>query len=93
MPKCSFGGDIANDCKDCAYGIDYHYDSKTDECVRREHMEANAFVVYGSLGQPLAYFFKAGSDEFTEVEMSTIMKLFPEAKDNDEIFIEWREDV
>jgi len=53
--------------------------------------KSNAFVVYGSLGQPLAYFFKTGSDDFTEEEMSTIMKLFPEAKDNAETEIEWRE--
>lgn len=55
--------------------------------------KSNAFVVYGSLGQPLAYFFKTDNEDFTEEEMSTIMKLFPEAEDNAETFIEWREDV
>lgn len=30
---CPFGGDIADDCADCAYAGDYHYDC--GECVRR----------------------------------------------------------
>lgn len=30
---CPFGGDIANDCAECAYACDYHY--VCGECVRR----------------------------------------------------------
>lgn len=31
---CPLGGDIANDCADCAYSCDYHYED--GECVARE---------------------------------------------------------
>jgi len=34
--ECEFGGDISEDCKDCVDGVDYHYDKKTGECVKRE---------------------------------------------------------
>ena len=30
---CPLGGDIANDCADCAYACDYHF--VDGECVRR----------------------------------------------------------
>ena len=32
--ECPLGGDISNDCADCAYACDYHY--VDGECVRRE---------------------------------------------------------
>lgn len=31
---CPLGGDITNDCADCAYSCEYHYEN--GECVRRE---------------------------------------------------------
>ena len=31
---CPLGGDITDDCADCAYSCDYHY--ANGECVRRE---------------------------------------------------------
>lgn len=34
--ECPLGGDIADDCADCAYACDYHYDPASGECVRRE---------------------------------------------------------
>lgn len=36
----------------------------------------NAFVIYGSLGQPLVYVVKTYSDEFTQDEMVKLMELF-----------------
>ena len=33
---CPLGGDIADDCADCPYAVDYHYDYKTGDCLRRE---------------------------------------------------------
>lgn len=30
---CPLGGDVTNDCEDCAYAGDYHYED--GECVRR----------------------------------------------------------
>ena len=33
--ECPYGGDVANDCADCAYGGEFHYDEETDECVKR----------------------------------------------------------
>lgn len=35
--KCPFGGDTANDCKDCVYAHDYHF--VNGECVRRKGSE------------------------------------------------------
>lgn len=35
--SCPHGGDIANDCEDCAYKYDYHY--ADGECVRRTQDE------------------------------------------------------
>ena len=35
--ECPLGGDISNDCADCFYGGEYHYDNKTGECVLREN--------------------------------------------------------
>lgn len=32
--ECPLGGDISNDCADCAYACDYHF--VDGECVRRE---------------------------------------------------------
>ena len=32
--ECPLGGDITDDCADCAYSCDYHY--VNGECVRRE---------------------------------------------------------
>lgn len=60
---------------------------------KTELNESNAFVVYGGSGQPLAYFFKTTTDNFTEDEMAAMMKLFPKAKDNAETWIEWREET
>lgn len=34
---CPLGGDITNDCADCAYSCDYHY--VNGECIRREEEE------------------------------------------------------
>ena len=36
MSECDLGGDISNDCEGCVYSGDYHYDTKTGECVKRE---------------------------------------------------------
>jgi len=33
---CPLGGDEHNDCKDCVYSGDYHFDKKTGECVVRK---------------------------------------------------------
>jgi hypothetical protein len=33
---CPLGGDITNDCADCVYGVDYHYDKELGECVERD---------------------------------------------------------
>lgn len=32
--ECPLGGDISNDCADCAYACDYHF--VDGECVRRD---------------------------------------------------------
>lgn len=32
---CPLGGDITNDCADCFYSWEYHYDPQTGECVLR----------------------------------------------------------
>jgi hypothetical protein len=32
--ECPLGGDISNDCTDCAYACDYHF--VDGECIRRE---------------------------------------------------------
>ena len=32
---CPFGGDIANDCADCVYSVDYHYDYDEEDCIAR----------------------------------------------------------
>jgi len=36
MDKCPHGGDITNDCENCAYSVDYHYSVVTGECIERE---------------------------------------------------------
>lgn len=33
--ECPHGGDIANDCAECIYAGDYHYDPESGECVSR----------------------------------------------------------
>jgi len=33
--ECPHGGDIDNDCAECVYSTDYHFDKKTGECVER----------------------------------------------------------
>ena len=33
--NCPLGGDLANNCAGCDCSIDYRYDPKTGECVRR----------------------------------------------------------
>lgn len=35
--ECDLGGDIANDCGDCAYSIDYHF--VDGDCIEREEIE------------------------------------------------------
>lgn len=35
--KCPFDGDITNDCADCAYSGDYHYDYQLEDCILREN--------------------------------------------------------
>lgn len=32
---CPLGGDITDNCADCAYAGDYKYDEKTGECIER----------------------------------------------------------
>jgi uncharacterized protein (UPF0297 family) len=51
----------------------------------------NAFVVYDKSGRPLAYYFRTDGEEISDEEMKAIMKLHPEATDNAETYIEWRE--
>lgn len=34
--KCPLGGNIENDCADCAYAGDYHYDYAKQDCVLRD---------------------------------------------------------
>lgn len=36
--KCPFGGDENDDCKDCAYAAEYHFED--GECVRRKYVYA-----------------------------------------------------
>jgi hypothetical protein len=36
---CPHGGDVKNDCADCAYSGEYHF--KDGECVLREELEDN----------------------------------------------------
>lgn len=38
--ECPLGGDITNDCADCAYSCDYHYEN--GECIRREEYAPSA---------------------------------------------------
>jgi len=57
------------------------------------HAIVNAFVVYDKSGQPLAYYFRADGKEISDEEMEAIMKLHPEATDNTETHIKWREVV
>jgi hypothetical protein len=33
---CQLGGDVSNDCADCVYGVDYHYDKESGECIERD---------------------------------------------------------
>jgi len=51
----------------------------------------SAFVVYNKSGRPLAYYFRTDGEEISDEEMEAIMKLHPEATDNAETYIEWRE--
>lgn len=34
--QCPNGGDESDDCADCPYAADYHFDPKTGDCVRRD---------------------------------------------------------
>lgn len=34
--KCPLGGNTENDCTDCAYAGDYHYDPVSGKCVCRK---------------------------------------------------------
>jgi hypothetical protein len=36
---CPLGGDIRNDCADCAYAGEYSYDEDEEECLRRENTD------------------------------------------------------
>lgn len=40
--SCPFNGDISNDCQDCAYSADYHY--QDGECVEREQPEEEVIL-------------------------------------------------
>ena len=31
--QCTKGGDISNNCKDCVYSTDYHYDEESGLCL------------------------------------------------------------
>ena len=33
---CPLGGDIVDDCADCIYTGDYHYDPEKQDCVLRD---------------------------------------------------------
>jgi len=33
--ECPLGGDVANDCADCVYTPEYHYNKETGECEQR----------------------------------------------------------
>lgn len=33
--RCPLNGDVSNDCADCIYSGDYHYDYKAEACVER----------------------------------------------------------
>lgn len=33
--KCPLGGDTSDDCRDCAYSGDYHYDKNSGTCIKR----------------------------------------------------------
>lgn len=34
--ECPLGGDLNNDCADCFYRADYHYDKETGDCLRND---------------------------------------------------------
>jgi hypothetical protein len=55
-------------------------------------VESVAFVIYGSLGQPLVYVIPCERGELTEEEMTALMELF-KGFENAECFLEWREVV
>lgn len=45
---CPFGGDVSNDCQDCTYSGDYHYEN--GECVqRRTEAEVTKYVFSGTI--------------------------------------------
>ena len=37
--QCPLDGDVTNDCADCVYSADFHFDPETGECVRRKEKE------------------------------------------------------
>ena len=49
-----------------------------------------AFVVYGKLGQPLAYVIPIEEEKLTELQMSVCMEVF-DAVDNAETLLKWKE--
>ena len=55
-----------------------------------EEEEKRAFVVYGKLGQPLAYIIPIEEEELTELQMSVCMEVF-NAVDNAETLLRWEE--
>lgn len=41
--ECPLGGDLADNCADCAYSGDYRYDPITGDCVRRDMYRHDPF--------------------------------------------------
>lgn len=35
LKGCPFGQDMRNDCKNCDYGSDSHFDAASGKCVKR----------------------------------------------------------
>ena len=35
VERCPLGGDISNDCKDCTYSGEYHFDKASNACIKR----------------------------------------------------------
>ena len=60
--ECPLGGDIANNCADCAYAAEYHYID--GECVRREANKIKRFY-FGQHWQVYGTNFIEVPDDFT----------------------------
>ena len=71
---CPLGGDLANNCADCFYNVDYYFDKETGECLRRSDNFIENNSVYNLDGID---FMKSLYEEYGDESIDLFLCDFP----------------